>query len=370
MSTFTSASNPTGGTTDGTAATSHGTSNGSTTGTKTDGKNGTMNATTMDATTRRPRLSGMTWLVWRQHRAAFWTILAAAALSIAWMVYQRGRMMDFLDGYGFPAKPLSDVDGGFQQYIDAFSSVAMGLGSIPILLGVFLGAPLLAGDLESGTAKLVAAQSVSRTRWLATKLGLTGLVVVVSTVALSAVFGWWWSPVKAEPTVMDWTSTEGFNNTGPVPVALTLLSVFGGVAIGVVLRRTLMAMVVTFGFTVIVQLVWSSCVLSLGNVITITTNKGVMAENSYPSLPSNAYEIDSSYITSTGDLLGWSTCSGSGSDAARELCLKKADVVGWSVEYLPMSQMNAMQWFGASVLFALTAGVVAFLFFWGRKRLV
>ncbi|MEU6227224.1 ABC transporter [Streptomyces sp. NPDC047042] len=371
MSTYTSSSNATGGTagskTGGTAGSTAGTSN----GTKTDGKNGTMNATmnatSMDATTRRPRLSGMTWLVWRQHRAAFWTILAAAALSIAWMVYQRGQMTDYLDGHGYPAKPLSD---GFQQYIDAFSSVAMGLGSIPILLGVFLGAPLLAGDLESGTAKLVAAQSVSRTRWLATKLGLTGLVVVVITVALSAVFNWWWSPVKGEPTVMDWTSTEGFNNTGPVPVALTLLSVFGGVAIGVVLRRTLMAMVVTFGFVVIVELVWNEFVLSLGNVITLTTNKGVMAENSYPSLPGNAYELDSSYITSTGDLLGWSTCSDQASDQARELCLKKADVVGWSVDYLPMSQMNGMQWFGASILFALTAGVVAFLFFWGRKRLV
>jgi hypothetical protein len=29
-----------------------------------------------------------------------------------------------------------------------------------------------------------------------------------------------------------------------------------------------------------------------------------------------------------------------------------------------------MQWFGASILFALTAGIVAFLFIWGRKRLV
>lgn len=340
------------------------------TGSTSDGKNGTMNATTAEAN-RRPRLSGMTWLVWRQHRAAFWTILAATALSVAWIVYQRGQLVDFLDGYGYPGKSLDEAAGGkFQEYNDAFSFVSMGLQAIPILLGVFLGAPLIAGDLENGTAKLVAAQSMSRTRWLATKLALAGLVVVVSTGVLSAVFGWWWNPVKSEVTVMDWTSGAAFNTTGPVPVALTLFSVFGGVAIGVVLRRTLTAMVVTFGFTVVLQLVWGYFLLSLGNVVTVTTNKGVTGENGSPSLPHGAYEIDQSYITGSGDLVGWSTCSGSQTDAARQVCLDKADVVGWSVEYLPMSQMNAMQWFGASILFALTAGVVAFLFFWGRKRLV
>jgi hypothetical protein len=44
--------------------------------------------------------------------------------------------------------------------------------------------------------------------------------------------------------------------------------------------------------------------------------------------------------------------------------------VGWSVDYLPMSQMSGMQWLGASILFALTAAVSAFLFIWGRKRIV
>lgn len=354
-------------------STSTSTSTSTTTGSTSDGKNGTMSATTTEtstAATRRPRLSGMTWLVWRQHRAAFWTILAATALSVAWIVYQRGQMTDFLDGYGYPTNSLADLDNEFEKYVVAFSPVSTGLMAIPILLGVFLGAPLLAGDLENGTAKLVAAQSTSRTRWLATKLGLTTLVVVVSTVVLSAAFGWWWNPVKSEPTVMDWTSNEAFNTTGPVPVALTLLSVFGGVAIGAVLRRTLMAMVVTFGFTVVLQLVWSHFVLSLGSPVTIHTNKGVVAENSFPTLPDNAYVIDQSYLTGSGDLVGWSTCSGAQSDAASELCMKKADVVGWSVEYLPMSQMSGMQWFGASILFALTAGVAVFLFFWGRKRLV
>ncbi|MEU3890679.1 ABC transporter permease subunit [Streptomyces sp. NPDC029041] len=366
MSTFTSPS------TDGSNGTTNRTMNATMNGTKNGPGHGAGNPTTTEAT-RRPRLSGMTWLVWRQHRAAFWTIIAATVLCSAWIVHQRGQMTDFLDAYGFPAKSLDDADTEFQPYVDAFHSVTTGLTAIPVILGVLLGAPLLAGDLENGTAKLIAAQSVSRNRWLATKLGLAGLVVVVSTVTLSAVFAWWWSPVKSHAPGIGWTSSDFFNTTGPVPVALALLSVFGGVLIGVVLRRTLVAMVVTLGVTVALQMVWGHFRLALGDVVT-ATSKPVSPGDVFlfPSVPDTAHQFDATYVTGSGKLLGLDTCTEAETDQdqAIRLCMKKADVVGASIDYIPMSQMSGMQWLGASILFALTAGVVAFLFFWGRKRLV
>ncbi|MFE0420137.1 ABC transporter [Streptomyces tendae] len=295
---------------------------------------------------------GMTWLVWRQHRAVFWTVLGASALAVAFIVFQRSQL-----------------------HTAGYDPTSTGLRLMPILLGVFLGAPLFTGDLENGTAKLVVTQSMSRTRWLTTKLALTTLVVVVSTVALSVAFGWWWN-LYDESTSAEWTSGPTFNNTGPVPVALALFSVFGGVVIGVVLRRTLVAMVVTLGFTVVVQIVWSHFLahflLSLANVVTITTNKGVTFEGVMPTLPPGAHQVNWSnppYITGDGELLGWGTCNEVQTEQAHDLCMKKADVVGWSVDYLPISQMNGLQWSGASILLALTAAVTVFLFFWGRKRL-
>ncbi|MBC7270785.1 MAG: ABC transporter permease [Streptomyces sp.] len=321
-------------------------------------------------TTRRPHLSGLPWLVWRQHRTTYWTLLAATALALAWIVYQRTRMTDFLASRGWPETDFDSLGQSFQPYGEAFQSVGMGLGLIPVLLGVFVGAPLLAGDLEHGTAKLVTSQSVSRTRWLAVKLGITGAVVVVIMTALSVAFGWWWNPVKDQVTVMDWTSGSAFDTTGPVPVALALFTVVGGVAIGVVLRRTLAAMVIAFGFAAVVQLVWSYLRLSLGDVITVTTRQGVLAEDSFPDLPDAAYVLDESYLTGGGDLLGWSTCTDAADEQAREACLREADVVGWSVDYLPISQMTGMQWLGAGILLALTAVLTAGLFAWGRRRLV
>ncbi|GHH76280.1 transporter [Streptomyces sulfonofaciens] len=318
------------------------------------------------AATRAPRLSGLTWLVWRQHRAGFWTLLAATALSLAWIAYQRAGLVHHLTAEGWPGSSPDRWLEGMAPYSAALQKVAYGLGFIPVLLGVFLGAPLLAGDLENGTAKLVASQSVSPGRWLATKLGISALVVIVCTSALSAAFGWWWGPVRNESTVLGWSEGSAFDNTGPVPVALALFTLMGGVAIGMLLRRTLASMVVTFLFAVAVQVVWQYERLNLGQVVTVNTTKGVSTD-AFPRLPHAALQIDQSYVSGSGETFGWSTCVHASSQQA---CLKKLDIVGWSVDYLPISQMSGMQWFGASVLLALTAAVTAFVFIRCRKRLV
>ncbi|MFE6485457.1 ABC transporter [Streptomyces sp. NPDC057757] len=317
---------------------------------------------------RGPRLSGLNWLVWHQHRAAFWTLIALTVLAVGWMTYQRGQLTDQLESIaGWPHPKADDwdmkVDSGWLTWTGA------ALGFIPVVVGVFLGAPLVAGDLENGTAKLVASQSVSRVRWLATKLGITALVVVPLTVVLSLVFDWWWQPVKDRPTVLDWTSGTGFDTTGPVPVALTLFTLVGGVAIGMLLRRTLLSMVVTLGFAVAVQLVWSYIRLDLADIVTVTTRNGVGNEDDFPRLPGSAYAVDQSYLTANGDLIGWGSCA-EATQKATDACLKDKQVIGWSVDYIPFSQMSSMQWFGASVLFALTAATTVFILFWGRRRLV
>ncbi len=151
---------------------------------------------------------------------------------------------------------------------------------------------------------------------------------------------------------------------------LTLITVVGGVAIGVALRRTLAAMVVTFGFAVVVQLVRRYFRLSLGDPVVLTTHQGVLAEDSFPQPPPAAHQIDQSYLTGTGDLVGWSTCVDAADEQARVVCLREADVVGWGVEYLPISRMSGMQWLGAGILPALAAALTVCVFVWGRKRLV
>jgi ABC-type transport system involved in multi-copper enzyme maturation permease subunit len=320
-------------------------------------------ATTAPAS-RGPRLSGLNWLVWRQHRAAFWTLIGGTVLVVGWMVYERGQMMDALQALGWP-HPKSD-DWDMKVSNGGLTRAAYGLSILPILIGVFVGAPLIASDLENGTAKLVTSQSVSRVRWIATKLGVTTLVVVVGTAVLAGVFGWWWSPVRDRSNFIAWSDGSGFDNSGPMLTALTLFTLVGGVAIGLVLRRALLSMVVTFGFAVAVQVIWSYFRLDLGNVITLTTNKGVTGSD--PTLPHAAYEVERWFTTASGKLYGWSTCVDERTDKARQVCLDAKGIVGWRVDYLPYSQMSSMQWFGASILLALTVALTVFILVWGRKR--
>ncbi|MEU1456205.1 ABC transporter [Streptomyces avermitilis] len=312
-----------------------------------------------------PRLSGLTWLVWRQHRAAFWTGLAITAASIACFAYQRANMMDYLTTIGWPHPKSPGWSTGFEIYDSRLSNTSSALGLLmPVLVGVFLGAPLIASDLEHGTGKLVTSQAMSRGRWLAMKLGMAVLVVTVCTAALSTAFGWWLGPVRKENKALYWLAGSA---TGPLPVALTLLTMVGGVAIGMVLRRTLLSMVVTFGFAVTVQLIWASYWLHLGKVVTVTTHDGV-GEGTFPKLPEAAYDMEPSYLTGSGKLLDQGSCAVE-TEQAINSCLHEKDIVGWAVDYLPPSQLPPMLWTGSAILLALTAAVGVFIFWWGRKRL-
>lgn len=316
---------------------------------------------------RRPHLSGMTWLVWRQHRAAYWTLVALTLACLAGVAWQRSRLTDYLAQYGWPHLKGDEWVQGFNAYSQQLAQAGLALSCVPVLLAVFVGAPLLAPDLESGTAKLVAAQSVSRVRWIGTKLVITGVLLVAGMALISAAYTWWWAPVKSQAP---WTDGIYFNTTGPVAVALTVFLVALGVLVGMLARRTLTAMVVTFFVSIAVEVAWSLSRMNLGSTITATTHHAAGLPGDQPALPAGAYEIDSNYVTGSGKLMGWGTCAHEANEKAVEVCLRKADVVGWSTDYLPISQLSSMQWLGAGILFGLTAVVVAVIVVRGRRRLV
>ncbi|MGB8939542.1 MAG: ABC transporter permease [Streptomyces sp.] len=320
-----------------------------------------------------PRLGGTTWLVWRQHRAAFWTIIALTLLSVAAMVFLRGQMMDYLRTLDPSEKKPGGLPPGFEPFGERLFDAGSYLGYLPVLAGVLLGAPLVAGDLETGTAKLVTSQSVSRLRWITTKLAVPAALIALSTGVLSAVYNWWWSPVKMSAQQMEWTSGVIFDVTGAMPVAYALLTFTVGVAVGMVLRRTLVSMVVTLGIVVAIGLVWDRFRVNLGHVMTVSTDKGVGPGAKQPELPAQAVQQGqgTDFLTSSGDRLDWMTCLDKMDDTkAHTACLESKHVVGWSMDYLPIDQMHTMQWLGTAIMLTLTAAVTTFTILWCRKRLL
>src|SRR5437764_8063909 len=116
------------------------------------------------------------------------------------------------------------------------------------LVGVFWGAPLVARELETGTYRLAWTQSITRRRWLTTKLA----IFVVATVGIGAIFSlllsWWFHPFaqlqfQGGYSRMD---MDSFDFQGIVPIAYSLFAFAVGAAAGVIVRRVLPAMAITF----------------------------------------------------------------------------------------------------------------------------
>src|SRR5215472_7781451 len=97
----------------------------------------------------------MTWSAWRQARAQIAVTLAAAG-ALAVVAVTVGR-----------------ADSTLRLWLSVLIVV------VPGVLGVFGGAPLVAGELESGTLRLAWTQDVSRVRWLALRLTVSGLTVML-----------------------------------------------------------------------------------------------------------------------------------------------------------------------------------------------
>jgi ABC-2 family transporter len=196
----------------------------------------------------------MTWLTWRQIRVqltAVYALVAAALVTLA------------ITGPGLAGKaaPGADIfDALNRAERDLYYSGVVVLALAPAVIGAFWGAPMVARELEAGTHRLVWNQSVTRNRWLATKLGVTTAVGALAIGALTFAVTWWASPIDG--AVSD---TRGrlpsrltpvvFDMRGIVPVAYVVFAVVLGVTLGVVLRRAVPAMALTLAVFTAVQIV-------------------------------------------------------------------------------------------------------------------
>jgi hypothetical protein len=135
------------------------------------------------------------------------------------------------------ANPIFQDDPSLHVFLPLIVLVA------PAVIGLFLGAPLIATEFENGTFRLAWTQSVSRRRWLAVKLSLVGLAAVAMGGLLTWMVDWWQGPFDA--ATQDRFDPLNFGYHGIVPLGYTAFAFALGVAAGVLLRRSVAAMGVT-----------------------------------------------------------------------------------------------------------------------------
>ncbi|MEV5965148.1 ABC transporter permease subunit [Kribbella sp. NPDC051952] len=200
----------------------------------------------------------MIWLTWRQFRVQFLVVAAViAAAAILLAITGPGLADDY--------RRLTDSfiqSLGAQRLNPTLYIVAqMLLYAVPPIIGAFWGAPMISRELETGTHRLVWSQSITRWRWLATKVGVTGLAAIAITGAMSLAVTWWSSPIdrainagQESNTYLPRMFPPVFGARGLVPIGYTAFAFALGVAIGLLVRRTLVALAVTLAAVILVQI--------------------------------------------------------------------------------------------------------------------
>jgi hypothetical protein len=199
----------------------------------------------------------MIWLAWRQFRVQALTALIAFAALGAVLAYTGPHVTHLYQASGIQACRASHGDCG--PLIDNFTSHYVwwhGLGAfvivLPAIIGVFWGAPLLARELETGTYRLAWTQSVTRTRWLTTKVTMIGAASIITAAAFSVIIALWLSPFDS--VAGNRFSPGTFSQRGIVPIAYTAFAFTLGVVLGALIRRLLPAMVTTLAAFAAVRL--------------------------------------------------------------------------------------------------------------------
>ena len=190
----------------------------------------------------------MMWLTWRQFRTQMAVIFGVLVLVAIVLAATGPHLLNLYDSYLRACRADhncgSTLDPALTTYAKLQAAVPVLLLLLPALTGIFWGAPLVARELESGTYRLAWTQSISRDRWLMVKVGVVGIASVAASGLLSFMLTWWASPMDAANANRFGIAQFGLRGIAPLGYAAFAFAL--GLTAGVIMRRSLPAMAVTF----------------------------------------------------------------------------------------------------------------------------
>ncbi len=226
-----------------------------------------MSATTLEATPRPARrrvLRGLPWVTWRQHRFAVGGTLLVLGVVGAFLVVDGLAMHHAFRQLGltscgdlFTSACRVQLDLFQQHYQGTVDSLPRFLMLLPGLLGAFVGGPLVARELESGTYRFAWTQGRSRVRWIVAKLVILATVLTALALGFSFLFTWWYGPWLTIAGRMN--PSQAYEVSGLVFAARTLFAFMLGALAGTLIRRTVPAMAATMAAwltAVVPSMIW------------------------------------------------------------------------------------------------------------------
>ncbi|GKQ36947.1 ABC transporter permease subunit, partial [Streptomyces sp. A012304] len=290
---------------------------------------------------RTPAPHLLRWL-YRLHRPAFvlWTglvaLLALALLALwgpltdaaaeGWRQYDACRQ----DG-----RCRYDQDA-ILRYKDVYTYTTFALNALPFLVAAWSGAALVGRELEHGTARLAWTQGISPIRWLTAKLAVPAVLLTAGTSLLVALHHLAWRAGQGRiDTAKSWYDDPTLHANGPTTVAFVLVGLAAGALAGLVLRRTLPALVLALGLAAAVRFLAGLAMPHLWPGVTRVTSLATGYVHS-------GIHVESGLVTSTGAHISDPGC-GPLSVEACDARYAELDATGFYATYHPPSHYWPLQ---------------------------
>jgi len=339
-----------------------------------------------DDARRRPlpwrRMAGVTW---RQHRIALAAVAVLLGALAVWL-WIIGTPLHHAYAAAIACHPASSAacqalastfDGTNDHLAGATTPGGVLLQLVPVLIGAFAGAPVLARELETGTFRYAWTQGFGRWRWALAKLVLLAVVLAAATGAVGMLVSWYYQPYYApgRPALhlnqMSPFATL-FTLRGVAFPAWTMAAFTIGALAGMLIRRVVPAIVATLA-------VYAGLAIAAAGFLRERYLAPLLTSN--PNPPGTAWTISQwwtrdgrfAFVNPPLSLIN-KFCSappaGRGKNApfgTFAQCLAPHGYTQWT-SYQPASRFWPFQWIEAGWLLALSALLVAATIWLVRRR--
>ncbi|MEU0529243.1 ABC transporter permease [Amycolatopsis tolypomycina] len=285
----------------------------------------------------------MIWVTWRQQRVQIVATAVLVVVAAVVLAFVHADVVSLLPD----RTAVSEKYGDFMQYYVFVMLV------VPVLLGMFTGAPLFAREIEQGTHVFGLSQSISRTRWVVTKLAVAGGALAVSMFALGLIAAWALEP--AGFVLSGRLNETNFETQGLAVGGYALVAFAIGAVAGLFLRNTLAAMVVTL-------VVYVALVFTVANEVRPHYAEPVLLTapiGGHVAMDPESWVTSYGYQDASGKELPYSYLDCARQEGDQVACMREKGIAAqYSAVHLP-SQFWRFQFTELAVLTLVTAGVLA-----------
>ena len=335
-----------------------------------------------DASLRPVPWRRMAWVTWRQHRFALAGVAALLGALAVWLwlegLHAHHAYAAAADCHPASSGACGTLVGYFLTYVSTAQTIAIVLQAVPALIGAFVGAPVLAREMETGTFRYAWTQGFGRWRWTLAKLVPLAIAVAAAAGAFSVLFSWYYQPFFAQTLSFNFQVPLDpglFDLRGVAFAAWTLAAFAIGALAGMLIRRVVTALAATLA-------VYTGLALAAGLYLREHYLTPLLVKNANP--PRSAWVISQQWYAKGGQPVSQSVLSqvlqgapqlaggkGGGGipqdDPTVNQYLAQHGYTLWTT-YQPGSRFWPFQWIEGGWLLALSVLLIAATVWLVRRR--